>query len=51
MSNPESLRAQPSPCWSPMGRKALNPVPQYREMSGPGSGSGWVGEQGGGERR
>jgi hypothetical protein len=28
-------------------------MPQYREMPGPGSGSGWVGEQGkeGGNRR
>jgi hypothetical protein len=25
-------------------------MPQYRRMSGPGSGSGWVGEQGVGER-
>ena len=25
-------------------------MPQYRVMPGPGSGSGWVGEQRGGER-
>jgi hypothetical protein len=31
-----------------MGGEALSHMPQYRGMPGAGSGSGWVGEQGGG---
>jgi hypothetical protein len=34
--------------WSSMGGEALGHMPQYRGMARPGSRSGWVGEQGGG---
>jgi len=38
--------------WEERSRSCEGPMPQYRGVSGPGSGSGWVGKQGeaGGDR-